>query len=452
MAGLASGSVQSGLEPSVAGLVAGSSNWKSIFAATGVDLDPRYKQEFASAAYDIFGGQEDALLTDILFQLGANKETTTSDTISWFEKGRRLQIAVAGENGFTSVVKNSTTHINVIGQTVSWSVGDNLLILDTANSEEQVVRVTGLDPDLLGATIEAVSGDVIASATEVRISIQGNSQPKGSSSPAGRAEIQTEQHSNVNTITRRAYDINNSDKSSLAWFELDGQMYWTNADMENQYKSYQMIKEFDCFTAGGNGTTGFQGVLDKVRTDGNHYDGHPTTLDDWETIIKQIDEVGGRPEYMAMLSRQACLDTDRAMAQYSGSNGAALPNFGDFSMGQKLLDLGFDGFQWGTFKVKYNAWGALTVPTSPMHANNRLKELHGMLLPMGNTPINMNGSAMNVPYMSLLHKVGNGENRELKTTIRGWDSDGIDETKVDWLSEYTTRVACANKIFILENA
>lgn len=449
-------SFQLGTQPSINGATAAS--WKSIFSVA----DVRFKQDYAKVAYDLFGGQEEASLMDIMMLLGATKETTSADTTSWFEKGRMLPVIEAGEGDYTSVVKTSDTKIDVVGELVPWSVGDEILLYDPVGDAQEVKRVTALDSDLLGATVETIANSGlysdIADATEVRITIQGNSQSKGSVAPDGSPETQTQQKSNVNRITRRSYEINNSDKSSLAWFELDGQSYWTNADMEAQYKRFLMVKELDSLTATGNGTTSFQGLIPKIAADGNNYDGQPTTLDDWETIIKQVDEVGGRGDYMAFLSRSAAFATSRAMAEFSptsvshdGATTVIGENYGSYANGQKLLSIGFDGFDYGTFKVRFNTWGALTTPTSPLHVNNRMNEIHGIMLPMGNTAINMNGESLSVPYLSVLHKVGNGENRELKTSITGWDTDGTDETKVHWLSEYTTRLAAANKAFLFSD-
>lgn len=448
---------QGGTQPSIQGTLATAANWASIFSVP----DVRFKQEFAQAAYDLFGGQEEANLMDILSQLGASMETTTADTISWFEKGRVMPVVAAGEGDYTSVVKASDTKIDVVGELVPWSVGDELLL--TTATEQELVKVTALDADRLGATVVGVANSGrysdILDATEVIITIAGNDQDKGSSAPDGSPEIQTQQYSNMNNIARRSYNINNSDKSSLAWFQLDGQDYWTNADMENQFKLFKMVKEQKSLVSEGNGsTTGMQGLLPAMRARGNNYDGHPTTLDNWETIIKQIDTVGGRPEYMALLSRAAAFATSRAMAEFTptsishdGSTTVTGENYGSFSNGQKLLSIGFDGFDYGTFKVRFNTWGALTTPTSSLYAANRLNEIHGLMMPMGNTAVSMNGSVSNVPYLSVLHKVGNGQNRELVTGLTGWDTNAVDETRVHWLSEWTTRLACANKAFLFED-
>lgn len=466
-----------GIDPTVvgaSGTSAGSSTWLSPFSVA----DLRFRQDFLQKVGDIYNGQEEALLTDILMMLGATKETVTSDTQSWFEKGRILPVVVAGKNDFTSVVKTNTTTITAVGARLPFVTGDTLQVVgtvatgNTGAETTEYLRVTSLSASGLVATVAKTDAStVVFAGNDVRITIAGNTQLKGSDRPSGNVLVQAKQRSNNTKISTRPYDVNYSDFSSLAWAEIDGQFYWTNADMENAFKQFKMYKEFDALigdsfdtgsAAYAAGHKGMQGLLPALRERGNNWDGYPSTISDFEDFIKRLDEVGAGTNYMLLLSRAADLSLDQSIAQYNNvaiAYDSATPgtlkssNYGEFMNGDgKFMDLGFKGFKWNSYNFYKQAWSPLVVPTSPLHYSNLASGdiINGLALPYGMTSVSIDGSARNIPYLSMLHKVGNGENRELKTALTGWNTNASDKTEVTWLSEFMLRTACANQMFLFE--
>lgn len=462
------------IDPAVLGAAAtspGSSSWLSPFSVNNI----AYRQEFAEKAFDIYNNQE-ALLGDILSFLGASSGTISSDTYSFFEKGRTLNVVVGGKNDFTSVVKTNATTVTAVGARLPFTIGDVLQVVgldgagNTGSQTMEKLLVTALSASGLVATVEKTDGTtVVAAGNNVRITVTGNIQHKGSTAPDGNIAETAKQRSNRMMISRRGYDVNLSDHTSFAWVNIDGKMFWTSAAMERQFARFRMIKEFGLLggedfdaasAAYASGHRGSQGLISILEERGNSYTGYPGTVADFDSIIKRQDEVGGGSNLMMFLSRAADLAMDVEFAKHNNVNIAydsdatatvESPNYGSFvNKPEQLINLGFKGVAWNSYKFFKQTLPALYVPTSPFAPANRptADPINGFMLPASMAPVYADGMAKSVPYMQVLHKAGNGISRELMTSIRGYEITGNDETRVDWTSEHMLSVAGANQMWL----
>ena len=444
-----------------------SSNYLSV-----EDFTQIYDSERLPSAIDRYAGQEN-LLTNLTEALGAVETTSSSDLLRWSELGRIRPVIKAGVGKVTSVTL-TTKNLTVTGGH-PFRVGEVIQLKGavTASAVEatNLARVSSITSSTVVAlqTIEGSAFTVDNTGTkELTVTVVSSEFLKGSDAMSGSLKQNFDTYTNKMKILKDHYEENYSDFSSVSWMSVNGNYFWTNYEMEATRKRFAITKELDALQsvladsssdAYSANLLGMQGVFAAIKERGNDFQGYVSSKTDLESMIKRLDKTAGSPVMMMLQNREADLAADNFFAQLSPNAGGinssealiTADNYGSFANGSKtMLDLGFKGVKWGSYEWYKQAWAAFTVPTSTLAPDNiaAADQVNGIIMPYGKTPVKVDGETMKVPYFSMIYKAGNNENRKLKTTVRGFEQDGGDKIKIEYLSEYTTRLACANRFFI----
>lgn len=438
------------------------------------DFTQRYDVDRSKQALDPYNGQENLLL-NMIEALGAVEYTISNDTHRWGEEGRLLSVYKAGVGSITGVTFTAATNTITIAPAAenSLRVGEVVQIADIVNDKQDYGRVESVTAGAVVVESMYAADIDITDGAAVVVTGHGSQFPKGSEAMEGSKSRDFVTYTNNFQIARENYKISGSDHSSAAWMmNKDGEYFWTNSDIEDTAKRFKIAQEImmlngDKVVAGSElavstpEISGSEGIFPAIRDRGNNFAGYPSSKTDLEAIIKRQDLVGGSPVMMMLLSRAADLASDNFYAQLSPTAAATsaantvvpADNYGSFvNANNTMISLGFKGVEWGSYKWYKQAWSALTVPTSPFAPGNQSasKTINGMIMPYGKTPLMIGGETVKKDYLSLIYKAGNGQNRKFKTSLIDFDTDGGDNVKVNYLSEFMARTACANQFYMLE--
>lgn len=463
-----------GIEP-MPGVKATTSNFRTTY---------NFATQFAPDKVDeLFAPFNHASMVGILSAMGATEEyQKQADTHMWVESGQLIPVVKGGVSTFTTVKTGTAsgsggtlaqTIVSASGTKLPFQQGDRLQVVQADNGAIDIVIVTSTAP---AATMNVTSYNKttfnVADAKDVIVTKIGNDQLKGSDPISGAIGLDWTSRQNNFKITRGHHEEFLSDIPNKTWFSAGGNYFWTNQEFDAAQKRFMIQREIDALTsdfvlagtgAAAVGLQGMQGVFPAIRSRGNNWADDIATIDDFETIIKRM-EIAGCPSAMMMLTNTPfSLKLDRLFAGlnnvnlvYNGSAVVSGANYGSFvNEPEMLLQLGFKGIQWGSYKFFKQVLSAFTNPTSPLHYTvNAEQTTQAIMLPIGETPVStdMELGRKNVPYITMMYKGGNGEDRSLKTTMIDFQTNGKDKVQVEYLSEFLVRTACANKMFLFEKA
>ena len=443
---------------------------------TSYDFISKYAPEKAAELFQPF---EHGTLMGILDAMGATEEYGKgSDTHFWAEAGQLMPVAKAGVGSYSSVtiasISGDSANLVGVGAKLPFQKGDILQVVATDGT-------SGLDRVIVAATAPALTLAVrtydkgaygLTNGTEVVVTKIGNEQLKGSDPLSGAIGLETITRSNQFKISRGYHEQGLSDVPNKTWFSANGNFYWTTQEIDAARQRFTITRDFDLLTsekthadsgAYADGYRGMEGIFSAIRARGNNWKGDfaLSGTTDIETVIKRL-EVAGAPKSNMLLTNTAfSLALDKAFASLNnvGVNGTPTStvgrgNYGSFvNKPDNLINLGFKGVEWGGYSFYKKTLEAFTNPTSPFHDTvNNYSTVKAIMIPVGQTAVapDMELGKRNVPYITVMYKGGNGEDRRLKTTMRDFQTDGKDKMQVDFLSEYSTRVACANKFMLFE--
>ena len=113
------------------------------------------------------------------------------------------------------------------------------------------------------------------------------------------------------------------------------------------------------------GLKGTQGLFPAVRERGNNFQGFIASIDDMDDLVKRFDKVNGENNNALFLSTEHSLAIDDLLASLnayysSGQNWGAFTNEG---VKNKMMDLGFKGFDRGGYSFYKQTWKFLKDPT-----------------------------------------------------------------------------------------
>lgn len=430
------------------------------------DFTQIYDSDRMPSAIERYAGQEN-LLVNLLEAIGAVEMTSSSDLIRWAELGRIRPVLKAGVGDVTSVTLTTKTltvtggHPLRVGEIIQLKGQVTATTTETTN----LARVSAVTSTT--ATLQTISAAAFTvdntGAKELTVTVLSSEFAKGSSAMSGSLKQNFDTYTNKMKILKDHYEENYSDFSSVSWMSVNGNYFWTNYEMEATRKRFAITKELDALqsvlanaasdTYAAN-LLGMQGIFSAIQARGNDFQGWVSAKTDLENLIKRADKVAGSPVMMMLLSQDAKLGADNFFATLS-PNASSSDNYGLFSNSKDtMLNLGFKGVAWGGYEWYDQTWAAFTVPTSTLEYDNiaEADRVNGLIIPFGTTPIKVDGETKKVPHISMIYKAGNNENRKLKTTVRGFEYDGDDKIKIEYLTEYTTRTACANRLFILRGS
>jgi hypothetical protein len=175
-------------------------------------------------------------------------------------------------------------------------------------------------------------------------------------------------------------------------------------------------------------------------------------LNDFDSILKNLDTQGAIEENMLFLNRQTSLDFDDMLAKLSAGSAGGVA-YGLFENSEEMaLNLGFSGFRRGSYDFYKTDWKYLNdASTRGAVANSGID---GILVPAGTSTVydQILGTNIRRPFLHVRYRAAQADDRRMKSWVTGsvggaYTSD-LDAMEVNFLSERCLCVQGANN-FVL---
>ena len=448
----------------------------------------QYLPEIYEAEVERYGNRT---LSGFLRMVGAEMPMS-SDQIVWSEQNR-LHIAYKDVT-----CASATTLTFVTGGTGSAfvnnviSVGQTLVVMSPSTGKELKVYVTASTADAAtgtgGATNPAVitvkpytqldlttgAGNTVnfASATDLKIFVYGSEFKKGTTDATINSVTPSfTQYSNSPIIVREKYQISGSDTAQIGWVEVateegaSGYLWYLKAESETRlrFEDYLEMSVIEGELVGGGSTLGSnqikgtQGLFSAVKERGNVVNNFSAAsgLNDFDSILKNLDTQGAIEENMLFLNRATSLDFDDMLASLS-SGAAGGVAYGLFENSEQMaLNLGFSGFRRGSYDFYKTDWKYLNDAST--RGGMATSSIDGILVPAGTSTVydQQLGTNIRRPFLHVRYRANQADDRRMKSWITGsvggaYTSD-LDAMQVHFLSERCLVTQAANN-FVLFTA
>ena len=431
-----------------------------------------------------------------------------SDQVIWSEQGR-LHVAyddgISGEsaninnadgNSITipvesdgaSLIKNHDTIVvsNLAGTKV-------LKCLVVANGGTANITVAPYTQRRLSGNNDAganTGGVNFDNDENVKIFVYGTEYIKGSSGLAGSMDAQFTKFSNKPAIMRDRYRISGSDTAQIGWVEVttengaSGYLWYLKSEHEARLRFEDQMEMVliegeevnmptgHTFQGSGNfavgGTQGLFSALDArgLVWTGADFDVYRTAasdatgvqysqvgLDEFDTILQELDKQGAIEENMMFLNRATSLEIDNMLASVNSAL-AGGSSYGVFNNDSDMaLNLGFSGFRRGSYDFYKTDWKYLNDSVT----RGLISDIEGVIVPAGTSTVYDESLGKNIarPFLHVRYRASEADDRKMKSWITGsvggnFTSDA-DEMVVNFLSERCLCVQARNN-FVLFTA
>jgi hypothetical protein len=454
------------------------------------DFAQQYLPEIYEAEVERYGNRT---LSGFLRMVGAEMPMT-SDQVVWSEQNR-LHISyngvVATSTGTTpNIVSTLTIPVGGAGATLVENVvspGSTIVVTNGANGDELkcYVVASGATPgSSLAAgeltvkpyTQEAVSAlspsevDLVTGSPALKIFVYGSEYGKGTTdSDRLSVEPSFTQYSNSPIIIKDKYAVNGSDTAQIGWVEVatedgtGGFLWYLKAESETRlrFEDYLEMSVVEGELKGGTSTVGVkgtQGLFAAINERGNVVSAFNTgtgQLNDFDSILKNLDTQGAIEENMLFLNRETALSFDDMLAGLSaGAQGGTA--YGLFENSEEMaLNLGFSGFRRGSYDFYKTDWKYLNDAST--RGGLTTSSIDGVLVPAGTSTVydQILGTNIRRPFLHVRYRASQADDRRMKNWITGsvggaYTSD-LDAMEVHFLSERCLVVQGANN-FVLFTA
>ena len=281
-------------------------------------------------------------------------------------------------------------------------------------------------------------------------------------------EPQFTQYNNKPIIIRERYQINGSDMAQIGWVEVatedgtSGYLWYLKAESETRlrFEDYleMAVVEGEKVSGGStiSGVSGTEGLFAAIKSRGNILSGFSATpanaLDEFDSILKNLDTQGAIEENMLFLNRATALEFDDMLAGISaGSNGGTA--YGLFENSAEMaLNLGFSGFRRGSYDFYKTDWKYLNDAST--RGGVAASGIDGVLVPAGTSTVydQILGTNIRRPFLHTRYRASQGDDRRMKNWITGSAggafTSALDAMEVHFLSERCLVVQGANN-FVL---
>jgi hypothetical protein len=454
------------------------------------DFAQQYLPEIYEAEVERYGNRT---LSGFLRMVGAEMPMT-SDQVVWSEQNR-LHISydgvVATATGTTpNIVSTLTIPVGGAGATLVENVvspGSTIVVTNGANGDELkcYVVASGATPgSSLAAgeltvkpyTQEAVSAlspsevDLVTGSPALKIFVYGSEYGKGTTD-SNRISVEPSftQYSNSPIIIKDKYAVNGSDTAQIGWVEVatedgtGGFLWYLKAESETRlrFEDYLEMSVVEGELKGGTSTVGVkgtQGLFAAINERGNIVSAFNTgtgQLNDFDSILKNLDTQGAIEENMLFLNRETALSFDDMLADLSaGAQGGTA--YGLFENSEDMaLNLGFSGFRRGSYDFYKTDWKYLNDAST--RGGLTTSSIDGVLVPAGTSTVydQILGTNIRRPFLHVRYRASQADDRRMKNWITGsvggaYTSD-LDAMEVHFLSERCLVVQGANN-FVLFTA
>jgi hypothetical protein len=481
-----------GLQPS-ASQVALQTNYITNFDFLSQYLPDTYEKEF-----ERYGNRS---VSSFLRMVGAEMPCE-SDLIKWAEQGRLhvsyTQVGTAAAAAAATAVfqvndnltvpggypagvvanKNISSTAGSLGAAqIAVRVGQTVLMSFNSGAGVNKGIVTAVNVGASQFTVAFYEAAGLAAAgtgvgnSDVTVFVYGSEFAKGTAGMQGSLEGDSTIFENKPIILKDKYQVTGSDMTQIGWIEVStengasGFLWYLKSEHETRlrfddYLETAMIEAVPAGAGSGAAAAGFagsEGIFDAVQTRGNVWAGGiPSTLQDFDTIISQLDNQGAIEENVLFVDRDMTFAIDDMLAAQN-SYGAGGTSYGLFDNDETMaLNLGFSGFRRGYDFYKTD-WKYLNDPTMRGGLAAGAGTVNGLLVPAGTTTVydQVLGKNAKRPFLHVRYRASQSEDRRYKTWITGsaggaMTSD-LDAMEVHFLSERAVCVMGANNFVIFED-
>jgi hypothetical protein len=399
-------------------------------------------------------------ITGFLTLTGAVKNAGQADQVEWFEEGRRHRLyygdkvvtaAAAGTDlQFTSTATGSTQ----LG-TQKYDV-----LMHLASGE----RIFLTDGGTTGAW-KTLSGGNVTIADNDEFALIGNMYPQGSDQPSKYMEPEIARYRNPFMIVKERYQVTGSQATNIGYINTgNGDYRWFMHGESEARKRFNDKRELMMLFAekpgtnldgqgtlisGTEGLAGSEGYFSAVESRGLVTSGSFASINDFDTLILELDKQGAPAEYAMYLNRQFELDIDDLLAQGIATQVTAglSGQFGAFNNDPDMaIKLGFQSFSRGGYTFHKHSWKLLNDPT--LLGTSKYK---GAMVPMAQVADAKTGAK--APALEMNYKAANGYSREMEHWVTGGNvlgynnngDSGNDTATFHYRSECNLVVRAANQ-------
>ena len=479
------------------------SNYLNFANGGGNDFAQQYLPEIYEAEVERYGNRT---LAGFLRMVGAEMPMM-SDQVVWSEQNR-LHISYEGVScqavGGAQVGNRLTLPVTAAPNTNVRNVifqNMTVVIMDPANpafTVKAIVTQSGANGaiganfvDVIPYTRAAVNAGALATAATLKVFVYGSEYEKGSTlaTASGQSiEPQLSVFSNKPIIIRNRYAVSGSDTAQIGWVEVaaedgtSGYLWYLKAEGETRlrfedYLEMAMIEgelanaaqataiagnaqlAFPAAAAAPAGTIGTEGLFAAINNGGNVLSGYAGSLQDFDSVLENLDTQGAIEENMLFLDRKTELLFDNMLAQQN-SYGAGGTSYGVFENSEDMaLNLGFSGFRRGSYDFYKTSWKYLNDASTRGGSSNFVNgdNIDGVLVPAGTSTVydQLLGTNIRRPFLHVRYRASQADDRRMKSwltgSVGGASTSTLDAMEVNFLSERCLCVQARNN-FVLFTA
>lgn len=455
------------------------SNYITDFNFLSQYLPDTYEKEFEK-----YGNRT---IAAFLRMVGAEMPTN-SDLIKWAEQGR---LHTKYEGCTTTGADGATAATNVPWITAgaaacNFRVGQTILIsLDGGTTSNKGI-VTAVGAGTAAGTADSFEVAYYEAAQAVGMNagtatvfVYGSEFKQGSTGMVGSLESEDVFLSNKPIIIKDKYVVSGSDMAQIGWVEVTtengatGYLWYLKSEHETRlrfedYMEMAMIEGVIAENASGAlahlggaaypaGTglannVGTEGLFEAIEDRGNVWSGgHPSTLLEFDTVIKRLDKQGAIQENVIFVDRDFSFAIDDMLAAQN-SYGANGTSYGLFDNDEEMaLNLGFKGFRRG-YDFYKSDWKYLN--DAALRGGIAGGKVSGVFVPAGSTSVydQILGKNAKRPFLHVRYRASEAEDRRYKTWMTGSAggaaTSDLDAMEVNFLSERALCTMGANN-FVL---
>jgi len=473
------------------------SNYLNFNSGGGNDFAQQYLPEIYEAEVERYGNRT---LSGFLRMVGAEMPMM-SDQVIWSEQNR---LHIGYDNVSCSAVgANAGNRITLPGGvTNTVFVNMTVVIMDPANpafTVKAIVVATGAAG--AGGAGGAQNFDVIPytrvnvnagpALTGLKVFVYGSEFGKGSQGPTTGVTGQSIQpqlttFSNKPIIIRDRYAVSGSDTAQIGWVEVasedgtSGYLWYLKAEGETRlrFEDYLEMAMIEgelangaqagtisgtaglSFAAGATaGQIGTEGLFAAINNGGNVLSGYAGSLQDFDSVLENLDSQGAIEENMLFLDRKTELLFDNMLAQQN-SYEAGGTSYGVFENSEDMaLNLGFSGFRRGSYDFYKTSWKYLNDASTRGGSSNFVNgdNIDGVLVPAGTSTVydQLLGTNIRRPFLHVRYRASQADDRRMKSwltgSVGGASTSNLDAMEVNFLSERCLCVQARNN-FVLFTA
>jgi hypothetical protein len=467
------------------------SNYLSFTDGTN-DFAQQYLPELYEAEVERYGNRT---ISGFLRMVGAEMPMT-SDQVVWSEQNR---LHVSYDTAIINAASKATIDITTgIGKECAIKVNQTIVVQGNAGEMTALVETVGAvngagvceilcKPYTNVNFVDGAAG-LFLNSDPVTVFVYGSEYAKGSDPTISTLTPAFTQYDNKPIILRDEFQVNGSDVAQIGWVEVatedgtSGYLWYLKAESETRlrFEDYMEMSMVEAEKKAGTSTVavdGSEGLFAAIKDRGQIMDGFSGAaggsgaLDDFDTILKQLDKEGSIEENMLFLNRELALDIDDMLANVNGGsqgtspagvNNAVGASYGLFNNEADMaLNLGFSGFRRGSYDFYKTDWkylnDAATRGVLGLTAITPGNTVEGVMVPAGTSTVydQILGTNIRRPFLHVRYRASEADDRRMKSwvtgSVGGAYTSGLDAMKVHFLSERCLCVQGANNFVLFQS-